>query len=72
MNENHQFMDDFLFDVDAAARIAKVVRMYPMTLENCADILEAVAPLCEVWTARGFLLRLHRIKDSTEAENGQY
>lgn len=52
-------MNEFEFDKAYADRITKIVQMYPMSLSDCADILETVAPLCAMWTPEGFLKRIH-------------
>ena len=54
-------MNEFEFDKENADRIANVVQMYPMSLSDCADILETVAPLCAMWTPEGFLKRIHGV-----------
>jgi len=51
-------ISEFEFDDRAAARISKVVQQNAMTLEHCADVLETVAPYCNLWTTDGFLKRL--------------
>lgn len=51
-------LSEFEFDAKASDRISKVVQMYPISLEDCADILESVAPLCTLWTPEGFLKRI--------------
>lgn len=45
---------EFEFDKASADRISKIVQMYPMSLSDCADILETVAPLCTMFTPEGF------------------
>lgn len=54
-------LKEFTFDPPAAQRIAQVVEQYPMSLENCADVLEAVAPYCALFTTDGFIQRLRMI-----------
>lgn len=54
-------MNEFEFDKESANRISKVVQMYPMSLSDCADILETVAPLCSIWTPKGFKQRIHDV-----------
>lgn len=44
---------EFEFDKASADRISKIVQMYPMSLSDCADILETVAPLCTMFTPEG-------------------
>lgn len=51
-------MTEFEFDKSSADRIEKVVQNYPMSLEQCADVLEFVAPLCTVFTTEGFINKL--------------
>lgn len=48
---------EFELDNKAAARISQVVQQHAMTLANCADVLETVAPYCTLWTTDGFLKR---------------
>ncbi len=52
----------FEFDPDSAQRIADVIEKHPMSLKHCADILEAVAPLCTALTTGGFLRRMGAIE----------
>lgn len=54
-------MDEFEFDKASADRIAKIVQMYPMSLLDCANVLEVVAPLCAVWTPEGFIKRINDV-----------
>ena len=56
-----EYLKEFTFDTPAAQRIAQVVEQYPMSLENCADVLEAVALYCTLFTTDGFIQRLHVI-----------
>ena len=51
-------MTEFEFDKASADRIEKVVQNYPMSLKDCADVLEFIAPLCTIYTAEGFINRL--------------
>lgn len=51
-------ISEFELDDEAAARISRVVQQNAMTLDHCADVLEAVAPYCTLWTTDGFLERL--------------
>lgn len=53
--------DEFYLDPEAADRISKVVEENPMCLSDCADVLEAVAPFCTMWTTSGFLRRLREV-----------
>ena len=52
---------EFELDPDSAQRIANVIEGNPMSLEHCADILEAVAPLCTSLTTEGFLRRMEAL-----------
>jgi len=52
------YMDEFSFDEESAKRIANVIWNYPMSLEDCADVLEQIAPLCEIYTTKGFIQKL--------------
>lgn len=40
-------------DNDSAKRISKITNKYPVTLKDCADILEIIAPLCALKTSGG-------------------
>ena len=51
-------LNEFELDDKAAARISRVIQQNAMTLNHCADVLEAVAPYCTLWTTDGFLKRL--------------
>lgn len=53
---------EFEFDPDSAQRIADVIEKHPISLQHCADILEAVAPLCTMLTTGGCLGRINEIK----------
>jgi len=55
------YLDEFTFDPEAAQRIANVVRLNAMSMEDCANVLEAVAPYCTELTTQGFLYRLTTI-----------
>jgi len=50
---NCKSITEFEFDPVSASRIEQVVRQYPLSLQNCAELLEAVAPLAGVLTADG-------------------
>lgn len=52
-------LSEFELDDKAAARISRVIQQNAMTLDHCANVLEAVAPYCTLWTTDGFLKRLH-------------
>lgn len=54
-------MDEFEFDKESANRIANVVQMYPISLQDCANVLEAVAPFCATWTPEGFIKKINNI-----------
>lgn len=51
-------MQEFRFDPEASARIAAVVQNYPMSLADCAELLEWAAPLCRLLTVDGFINRM--------------
>lgn len=51
---NQDWMKEFEFDPEASNRIAKVIYQHPLSLRDCADILEIAAPICTVMTASGF------------------
>lgn len=53
---------EFEFDCDSAQRITDVIEEHPMSLKHCADILEAVAPICTMLTTGGCLARINEIK----------
>ena len=55
------YLDEFTFNPEAAQRIAHVVEQNAVTLEHCADVLEAVGPYCTALTAQGFLQRLNKL-----------
>ncbi len=46
-------MSEFEFDPTAATRIEQVVRLYPLSLKDCADLLEIIAPLVDILSADG-------------------
>ena len=43
-------MTEFEFDKKSAERIEKTIRKHNMCLKSCADILELLAPLCDMWS----------------------
>lgn len=49
------------FDPKSAQRIANVIEWHPMSLRNCADILEFIAPLCTIFTTDGCI---HKIAET--------
>lgn len=53
-------MTEFEFDKESADRIENVVQKHAMSLKNCADILDLLAPLCDMFTTSGVLLRINR------------
>ena len=52
---------EFQFDPDSAQRILKAMHEYPICLKDCADIIEAVAPLCGLFTKDEFLKKLEEL-----------
>ena len=50
-------MNDPKKSIDPITRISSVVREYPLSFEDCADILEKAAPLATVLT-KEVLLKL--------------
>lgn len=63
-------ISEFELDDEAAVRISRVVQQNAMTLEHCADVLEAVAPYCTLWTTDGFLKRLRSAFTLSQPVNG--
>lgn len=55
------YLNEFTFDPEASQRIARVVEQNAMTLEHCADVLEAIGPYCTALTTQGFLQRLNKL-----------
>lgn len=41
-------ISEFVLDKDSAARIEKIIHMYPISLRQCADLLTGCIPLLEV------------------------
>ena len=53
-------MTEFEFDKESADRIAKIINSHNMCLKDCADILELLAPLCDMWTPEGLQQHIQR------------
>lgn len=45
-------MTEFEFDKESADRIEKTINSHPICLKDCADILEIVSPLCDLYSAK--------------------
>lgn len=54
-------MTEFEFDKKSAERIEKTIRKHNMCLKNCADILELLAPLCDMWSPQGLQRHIQRV-----------
>lgn len=48
----------FESDPDSTNRIINTLYYHPLSLKDCADILEIIAPLCTLYTKEGFLHHL--------------
>jgi len=57
-------MTEFEFAPEAARRIEKVVQNYPLSLDDCADLLEIVAPLAGALTAGGACRFLRQVVEA--------
>ena len=57
-------MTEFEFDKESADRIEKVIQQNPMSLQDCADILELAAPLCTVFSCECFKNKLKTVAES--------
>lgn len=45
-------MTEFEYDKESADRIEEIINSHPICLKDCADILEIVAPLCDLYSAK--------------------
>lgn len=53
-------MTEFEFDKESADRIAKTINSHVMCLKDCADILEMLAPLCDLWSPQGLQVHIRQ------------
>lgn len=67
-SHNQDWMKEFEFDPDALNRIAKVIYQHPLSLRDCADILEIAAPMCTVMTVSGFKKLLREMINITHKD----
>ena len=54
---------EFAFDPESADRIARAIELYPLTLKGCAEIIEVVAPLCNLVGEDGATAYIRRFVD---------
>lgn len=68
------WLDEFAFDPDSAQRIANLIQNYPLSLKDCADIIETVASWCDMYTTGTCLEYLKIFMDvlinGNQQENG--
>ena len=67
MRTGSNWEEEYKFDPDAAERIVRVVNSYPMTLSDCASILEAVTPLTSLMPADDLIRYLKSISTISNA-----
>mgnify|MGYP007007367267 CR=1 FL=1 len=58
-----QWLKEAKFDTQSMERIVSVINHYPMSLCDCANIIEAVAPLCRHKTSEGVIAELNQINN---------
>ena len=67
MKTEYNWEAEYKFDPKAAERIDRVVNSYPMTLCDCASILEVVAPLTSLMPADDLIRYLKSISTISNA-----
>lgn len=53
-------MTEFEYDKESADRIEEIINSHPICLKDCADILELLAPLCDLWSSQGLQAHIRR------------
>lgn len=58
-----RWREEVEFDLEAMERIVNIVDHYPMSLRDCARIIEAAALLCQHKTSNGVIMELNRLTE---------
>lgn len=58
-----RWREEVEFDPEAMERIVNIVDHYPMSLRDCARIVEAAALLCQYKTSNGVIMELNRLTE---------
>lgn len=58
-----RWREEVEFDPEAMERIVNIVDHYPMSLRDCARIIEAAALLCQHKTSNGVIMELNRLSE---------
>lgn len=53
-----RWREEVEFDPESMKRIVNVIDRYPMSLHDCADVIEFIAPLCRYFTTNGAINKL--------------
>ena len=56
-----RWREEVEFDPEAIKRIVNIVDHYPMSLRDCARIIEAAALLCQHKTSNGVIAELNKL-----------
>lgn len=57
---NWELVDWVIDNNDQLKRISEVCKWHAVDLKGCADILERIAPLVDIFTPEGFILRCNK------------
>lgn len=68
MKTEYNLAEEYNLDTEAGDRITRVINAYPMSLSDCASILEAVAPLTHVMPADDIIRYLQSISTVSNAK----
>lgn len=58
-----RWREEVEFDPEAMEWIVNIVDHYPMSLRDCARIIEAAALLCQHKTSNGVIMELNRLTE---------
>ena len=60
MTIDWELIDLAIDNIGQFQRIVEVCKWHTLDLKGCADILEQIAPLVDIFTSEGFILRCKR------------
>lgn len=70
IERNDNYLENvFEYDVESTKRIADIVRHYPMSLRDVAELIELVAPLATALTFDGLKKILSELTNQMETSN---
>ena len=58
-----RWREEVEFAPEAMEQIVNIIDHYPMTLYDCARIIEAAAPLCQYKTSNGVIMELNKLTE---------